>query len=309
MIISASRRTDIPAFYAGWFINRIRAGYCAVPNPFNPNQVSYVSLDPKDVDVIVFWTRHPRPLMPYLAELDERGYRYYFQYTVMDNPRLIDPKTPSLEASLETFRALAARIGPERVIWRYDPIVFSPITDSQFHRRTYAHIAGQLRGYTHRSVISLVDMYRKAGKRLRKLAAQGIELASYDDQPGESLDELMHGLVRAAGENDMEIVSCAEELDLQPYGVRPGKCVDDEYITKVFGLSVASHKDPSQREKCGCVVSKDIGMYESCLFGCQYCYATSRFERAQHNHDVEHRPDSPSLLGWHDAAPAPEVSG
>src|SRR5512136_2786236 len=104
MIISASRRTDIPAFYAEWFIKRIRAGYCEVPNPFNPQQVAHVSLAPQDVEVIVFWTRNPRPLFPYLAELDERGYRYYFQYTLMDNPRPIDPNTPSLEISLETFR-------------------------------------------------------------------------------------------------------------------------------------------------------------------------------------------------------------
>ena len=97
MIISASRRTDIPAFYSEWFMNRIRAGYCTVPNPFNRNQVSMVSLKPEDVDVIVFWTRNPRPLFPHLAELDQRGYRYYFQYTVLDNPRAIDPKSPPVE--------------------------------------------------------------------------------------------------------------------------------------------------------------------------------------------------------------------
>jgi Domain of unknown function (DUF1848) len=275
-----------------------RQGYCAVPNPFNPNQVSYISLKPEDVDVIVFWTRHPHPLMPYLTELDGRGYRYYFQYTLMNNPRSIDSKVPALDVALKTFCELADRIGPERVIWRYDPIVFSPVTDAQFHRQTYEHIARQLRGHTHRSVVSIVDIYPKIKRRLRKLAEQGVELATYDGRPNEAFDELMYSLVRAANENEMEIVSCAEDLDLQLYGIRPGKCVDDEYVERVFGLNVTSKKDPAQRDKCGCVVSKDIGMYESCLFGCQYCYATSRFERAQHNHDVEHHLDSPSLLGW-----------
>ncbi len=307
MIISVSRRTDIPAFYAEWFINRIRAGYCTVPNPFNSNQISYIPLKPEDVDVIVFWTRHPRPLMPYLAELDGRGYRYYFQYTLINNPRLIDPKSPALDIALKTFCELADYVGPERVVWRYDPIVFSQITGAQFHQRTYAYIARQLRGHTRRSTISIVDIYPKIKKRLHKLADQGIELTTYDGKPDEAFDELMRALVRAADENGMEIVSCAEELALQSYGIRPGKCVDDEYIERIFGLKVTDKKDPAQREKCGCVVSKDIGMYESCLFGCQYCYASSRFERAQHNHDVEHRPGSPSLLGWYDAAP-PELS-
>ena len=146
MIISASRRTDIPAFYARWFMNRIREGYCTVPNPFNPNQVSRISLKPEDVDIIVFWTRYARPLMPFLNELDDRGYRYYFLYTLMNNPRALEPKSPSHKRSLNTFQNLSNRIGMEKVIWRYDPIVFTRITDPNFHKETYQHIAEQLKG-------------------------------------------------------------------------------------------------------------------------------------------------------------------
>src|SRR5512135_950390 len=130
MIISASRRTDIPAFYSRWFMNRVRAGYCTVPNPFNANQVKRISLLPEEVDVIVFWTRNPRPLFPFLKELDVRGVRYYFQFTLLDNPRSIDPKTPPAESALQTFRALSEQVGPARVIWRYDPLVLSQITPS-----------------------------------------------------------------------------------------------------------------------------------------------------------------------------------
>lgn len=299
MIVSASRRTDIPAFYTEWFMNRIRAGYCTVPNPFNRKQVSRISLRPDDVDVIVFWTRNPRPLLSHLAELDERGYRYYFQYTIMDNPHSLDPKSPPPQAAIETFRELAGRIGPDRVIWRYDPIAFTQVTGAQFHRQTFERIAQALRGYTRRSVVSIVDVYRKAGKRLRDLAAQGIELIPYDGKPSQRFDELMHGLVYIAGENGMEIVSCAEELDLRSYGIRPGKCVDDEYIARVFGLHVTGKKDKGQRKECGCVESKDIGMYDTCLFGCQYCYATTSFERAKTNYQ-EHDPESPSLIGRYD---------
>ncbi len=305
MIISASRRTDIPAFYAAWFMNRIRAGYCAVPNPFNRKQVAYVSLQPEEVEVIVFWTRHPRPLFPHLAELDKRGYRYYFQYTLMNNPRQIDPKAPPLAASLKTFRDLAERIGPERVIWRYDPIVFSNISGAQFHRETYQHLAQALGGHTRRSVISIVDEYRKTRPRMAELARQGVKVVPQGDQPAPQLDELMVALARLAGENGLEIVSCAEDFDLRPYNISPGKCIDDAYIGKIFGLEVIHKKDPAQRKACGCVVSKDIGMYDSCLFGCQYCYATQSFAKAKMNYE-QHNPESPSLVGRYEAQPKTE---
>jgi hypothetical protein len=133
MIISASRRTDIPAFYSAWFMNRIDAGHCQVPNPFNPRQVMTVSLEPEDVDVLVFWTRNATPLLNHLDELDRKGYRYLFLYTVMNNPRPIDPRCPSLEQALAAFKALSDRIGPERVIWRYDPVVFSNASNAEFH--------------------------------------------------------------------------------------------------------------------------------------------------------------------------------
>jgi len=296
MIISASRRTDIPAFYSEWFMNRIRSGYCAVPNPFNLNQISFVSLKPEDVEVIVFWTRNPRPLMPYLKELDRMGYYYYFQYTIMDNPRLIDPKTPPLSKALNTFRDLADRIGPEKVIWRYDPVIFSTITGVAFHHNKYSIISEALNGYTHRSVISIVDIYRKISKRIRELKTQGVEVVEPEDK---EITDIMHAFVDSAKNSGMEIVSCAEESDLSVYGIKPGKCIDDEYVRKVFGIDVTAKKDPSQRRECGCIVSKDIGMYDSCLYGCCYCYATKSFERARINYN-SNNPQLPSLIGNYD---------
>jgi len=301
MIISASRRTDIPAFYSEWFMNRIRAGYCTVPNPFNRSQVSVVSLKPEDVDVIVFWTRNPRPLFPHLAELDRRGYRYYFQYTVMDNPRAIDPKSPPVVTATATFRELAGLVGPERVIWRYDPIVLSEVTPVEFHSSAHAHIAAALAGCTRRNVISILDIYRKAHKRLAQLSREGVTVEDIGAGPMPAqLGDLLRQLAATAKTHDMQIVSCAEELDMRQCGIEPGKCVDDDYIVRTFGLRLPGKKDPTQRKACGCVVSKDIGMYDSCLFGCQYCYATSSFERAKQNHDDEHHANSPSLLGWQD---------
>jgi hypothetical protein len=295
MIISASRRTDIPAFYAEWFVERTRAGFCTVPNPFNRAQVSVISLRPEDVAAIVFWTRNPRPLFPHLDELDRRGYRYYFQYTILDYPRALEAGTPPLEAALRTFCELSARIGPERVIWRYDPIVLSPATDVAFHLARYAEIARRLHGRTRRSVISVMDWYRKIERRMQAAAEQGIPVPAGAVTSWPGFDDLMWGLAALAAAHEMEIVSCAEEIDLTRFGIAPGKCVDDELIRRLFGIEVEERKDSSQRPACGCVVSRDIGMYDSCLFGCQYCYATTSFQAARRHH-AEHDPHSPSLL-------------
>ena len=299
MIISASRRTDIPAFYAQWFINRIRAGHCTVPNPFNRKQVSHISLRPEDVGIIVFWTRNPQPLIPYLKELDQLGYRYYFQYTVMNNPRLIDAMTPLLSSSLKIFKKLSDLIGPEKVIWRYDPIVISNITDIEFHTDTYKHIAETLKNYTQRSVISLLDIYPKLKKRLKALKDNGVEIVDLNKEFDERFDELLHALAGIAEQNKMEIVSCAEDPDLTKYNIQPGKCIDDNYIERVFGIDVSHKKDPYQREACGCVVSRDIGVYDTCLSGCQYCYATTSFEKAKALYK-DHDPDSTSMVDYGD---------
>jgi len=296
MIISASRRTDIPAFYADWMMNRIRAGFCAVPNPFNRKQISRISLLPSDVEVIVFWTRNPKPLMRYLSEMDSLGLHYYFQFTIVGYPREIDPKCPPLEAAIRVFQELSDHVGPSRVVWRYDPIVFCVKTPPDYHKQRFAEIAGELKGHTHRAVVSVVDSYRKAEIRMKALEAKGAWITECDS---DDLGSLMRDLAALATGNEMEITSCAEDIDLSCYGIRAGKCVDDQLIAEAFGIDVSRKKDSSQRKRCGCVVSRDIGMYDSCVFGCPYCYATQSFERAGENHK-EHDPQSPSLLGWYD---------
>ena len=295
MIISASRRTDIPAFYARWFMNRIRAGYCTVPSPFNRRQVAAVSLTPENVDAFVFWTRNPMPLMPYLAELDGDGHNYLFNVTVMANPRMLDAGCPDVETSIRTMRRLSERISPERIIWRYDPIVCSNLTPADYHRKSFERIAHGLQGCTTRCIISTVRIYRKSRKRLHQLA--GLELKEWSHP---HLAELLRELADCASRHGMEIFSCAQEHDFTPQGVKPGRCIDDALISRLFGIQLQIKKDPTQRDKCGCVASKDIGMYDSCLYNCSYCYATSSIERARINH-VLHDADSPSLLGWHNA--------
>jgi hypothetical protein len=273
-------------------MKRIEAGHCEVPNPFNPAQIRRVSLKPEDVEVIVFWTRNASPLMRHLEELENRGYRYLFLYTVMNNPRVLDPGCPSLDEALSTFRALSDRIGPERVIWRYDPLVFSHAMNAEFHMRAYETLAKHLQGYTRRSIMSVVNLYRKVRQRLAALGEKGIEWAECGE---EAFAELMRFMASAARENGMALSSCAQERDLTNCGISPVKCIDDGLIREVFKLKVDSRKDPCQRKTCGCVVSRDIGMYDTCLYGCAYCYATTSLDRAKQNYR-RHDPDASSII-------------
>ncbi len=292
-IISASRRTDIPAFYAEWFINRVRAGYCLTPNPYNRKQLSRISLMPSDVAVIVFWTRNPRPMLPYLKELDDCGIHYYFQFTVMKNPRKIDPHTPSLQAALETFRRLVEHVGPHRVIWRYDPIIFTETTNREFHLEAFADIADQLENLTHRCVIGIVDAYRKTKSRMLSLSNMpGFKVEEYQPSLHETMLRKMQDIASKRG---MELTSCAEEITLSHLGIKLGKCIDDEYIRAAFDIDVTHRKDKGQREACGCVESRDIGVYDTCILGCKYCYATSSFDKALLNYQ-EHGKEAPSLI-------------
>jgi hypothetical protein len=295
MIISASRRTDIPAFYSEWMINRIREGYCCVPNPFNSKQVSYIPLDASSVEAIVFWTRNAAPLMKYLEDMDGRNLNYYFQYSILGYPRELDPKSPSVEAAVETFRSLSETLGKERVIWRYDPIVFTPTTDIEYHCQQYERIGELVADYTTRSVISIVDDYRKARGRMKSLPDPKFTVCR-EEQVVANSRELGVTLKSLANSFDLDIESCSETIDLSDVGICAGKCVDDKLIRSIFGETTSSKKDKNQREQCGCVESRDIGMYDSCLYGCQYCYATQSFERAAQNLK-EHDPSSPSLLG------------
>lgn len=291
MIVSASRRTDIPAFYHQWFMNRIRAGFCLVPNPFNPTQVARVSLTPEDVAVIVFWTRNPTPLLPYLDELDRRGYRYYFQFTLTGYPRLLEPGLPAPEALVEAFRRLAERVGAEKVIWRYDPLLFSNITDVAFHRQNFVRLADALAGYTRRVVLSLFDPYTSVMRRLRKVPQLELSEASAIE---EELPDLLRFLAQMAASHGLEARSCAEARDWTPYGILPGKCVDDELIARLFGVEVTHTKDAGQRPTCRCVQSKDIGVYHTCRHGCLYCYATGEQPYLQ-TPTRHHDPLAPSL--------------
>jgi len=273
-------------------MNRVDAGFCTVPNPFNPKQKSHVSLRPRDVDVIVFWTRNPAPLLPRLWELDDRGYDYYFLYTLLAYPGELEPNGIPAEESVRTFRRLADMTGPGRVVWRYDPIVLSSITDVEFHHRTFLHLAESLRDSTSRCIVSLVDSYKHTEARLCTLSERNIRFHRHTKSV---LSELFPRMAEIARANGMMLTSCAEERDLTSFGVAPGKCIDDALIRDVFGRKVSHRKDPGQRAACGCVESRDIGVYDTCSRGCLYCYATRSTAGVERNRE-RHDPRAESLV-------------
>jgi hypothetical protein len=294
MIISASRRTDIPAFYAEWFLQRLRAGGCRVANPMNPRVVTAVSLRPEDVDAIVFWSKNPAPLMPHLDELDSRGFKYAFLFTLNDYPASLEPGVPAVADRLATFRRLAERLGPERVVWRYDPIVLSRTLDARWHAQAFDRLAAALRGHTRRVIVSVVDFYRKSERRLAALERRTLDAFDRNPFALPEFPALIAGLTRAAAENGMAIQSCAEEDALRSLGVKPGKCLDDGWLWSALGIRVPPTKDPGQRPLCGCVASRDIGAPDSCLHDCEYCYATRSAEAALARHG-RHDATAPAL--------------
>lgn len=286
MILSVSRRTDIPAFYSDWFFQRLKDGYVYVRNPMNQHQISSISLSPDVVDCIVFWTKDPSPMLGRLDELD--GYDYYFQFTLNSYGREAEPNVPSLDARLKTFASLSERIGRERVIWRYDPIFFSDVYTAEYHLKSFTYIADALSSYTEKCVFSFVDIYpSKNGGNLSRLGNRQLSASE--------LDDFLKRLSETAERHGLTLASCAEKIDGTKYGIQPNSCIDQKLIERITGAALDVRAD-GQRSNCHCVKCDDIGSYDTCPHGCVYCYANYRradVERMLSRYDV----DSPLLCG------------
>ena len=328
VIISASRSTDIPAFYAKWFFNRLAKGYCIWYNPFNQKPM-YISF--AKTKVIVFWTKNPEPIIPYLPELDKRGIHYYFQVTLNDYSKEgFEPNVPPVAQRIETFKKLSNLIGREKVIWRFDPlIVTKQLTPRELLKRIW-FIGNQLKGYTEKLVFSFVDVraYRKVQNNLVKettfFTKEDVESAEMTDK--ERL-EIVEGLVkiRNAWKNEgwqIVMATCGEEIGLEGYGIEHNRCIDGELMKRIFSqdeelvyylhtlkwperdifgqlpplpMKTKNVKDPGQRKVCGCMVSKDIGMYNTCHHFCVYCYANTSKECVLSN-AKKHNDESESII-------------
>lgn len=328
IIISASRSTDIPAFYAKWFFNRLAKGYCTWYNPFNQKKM-YISFE--KCRVVVFWTKNPAPIIPYLQELDKRGIHYYFQVTLNDYVKEgFEPNVPSIEERVDSFKQLSNMIGKEKMIWRFDPLIITPSIGPRELLKRIWRIGNLLKGYTDKLVFSFVDVkaYRKVQNNLVK---ESMEFTKEDVENAEANQaqrmEIVEGLkrIREAWSKEgwnIEMATCAEDIDLKAYGIQPNRCIDGELMKKIFSddeelvyylhtlklperdmygnlppipTKVKNIKDSGQRKICGCMVSKDIGMYNTCRHFCIYCYANTSKECVLRN-AAKHNDESESII-------------
>jgi hypothetical protein len=281
VIVSASRRTDIPAFHADWFIERLRAGHVKWMNPFSgrPQYVSFAR-----TRAVVFWTKNPRPIRPHLTELERRGIGYYFQFTLNDyEAEGLEPGVPPLLERIATFRELARTIGKAKVVWRFDPLLLAEGLDVDRLIERVARIGGRVHPCTEKLVIAFADIerYAKVRNRLRGFGRGCRELLP------EEMRAFAERLVIAARPWGLAIATCAEAIDLTDLGIGRNQCIDDTLLARVFGHDEDlmrflgpddlrdSLRDKGQRNECGCIVSKDIGVYGTCPHLCRYCYANS----------------------------------
>jgi hypothetical protein len=290
-VISASRSTDIPAFHAAWFFNRLRAGYCKWLNPFN-GQTVYVSLS--RTRAFVFWTKNAAPILPLLPELDRRGLAYYFQFTVNDyEAEGLEPHVPPLAERIATFRQLAQTLGKHRVIWRYDPLLLTDTLSVDTLLAKLERIGRELHPCTEKLVFSFADIAGYPRVR-RNLEQAGVPFREFTPA---AMHDFAAGLVPLLNRWGLAACTCAETVDLTPYGIGHNRCIDAELLLRIahndaelrrafhaeVELNLDALKDRGQRKACGCAVSKDIGQYNTCPHLCRYCYANASLQLVEAN--------------------------
>lgn len=287
MIISASRRTDIPSYYSEWFYNRIKEGYVCVRNPMNIHQISKIDLSPDVVDGIVFWTKNSIPMIDRISELEK--YTYYFQFTLNAYGKDIEPNVPSKnEFIIPAFQKLSSIIGKERVVWRYDPIFINEHYTIDYHKKYFQALCSKLSKYTEKCTVSFIDLYRNTARNTKPL---NIRTLTNDE-----VLELMNSFILVAKEEGIDIDTCAEEYDLSSLGISHACCIDKQRLERLGNYTLNIGKDKNQRGVCGCIESIDIGMYNTCENGCAYCYANYNPSMAATNHAL-HDPKSPLICG------------
>jgi len=287
MILSASRRTDIPSYYSEWFFNRLKEGYVCVRNPMNIHRVSRINLNNDVIDGIVFWTKNPKPMMKYLDKLND--FPFYFQFTL--NPYSADLETnlPSKNDSvIPTFIELSNAIGKERVVWRYDPIIINQKYSLEYHTKYFTLLCEKLSPYTEKCTISFIDLYRNIAKNLMQIGITSI--------PNDVQEEIALTFSQIAKDYGLIIDTCCEGIDLSKYGIGHAACIDVKRLERIGNYKLTLSKDKNQREECGCFESVDIGAYNTCKNGCKYCYANFSNNLVERNFNM-HNPNSPLIFG------------
>ena len=284
MIINTGQRTDIPAFYADWFANRLREGYVCVRNPYQPDQVSRYVLSPTVVDLIGFCTKNPAPMFPYMDLLKDYG-QYWF-VTITPYGRDIEPNVPDKRFLLECFRRLSDTVGARCIGWRYDPILLSERYTADYHLRAFGKIAAALEGYTGTAVISFIDLYPK----VRRNFPEAREVTA------EQRMILGKAMIEIAASHGMTLKPCAEGDELAPYGADCRGCMRMEDYEKALGKRLNAPGRKGARAECACYLSCDIGAYNTCRHLCRYCYANAEPAVVLARSRL-HDPRSPFLIG------------
>lgn len=329
VILSASRATDVPAFYSDWFFNSMERGYCRWQNPFNGAE-SYVSFD--DVRFIVFWSKNPEPLISYLPRLKERGINCYIQFTLNDYEREgLEPGVPPVRQRIDTFRQLVDILGIGSVVWRFDPMILTDKIGINDLLRKVEGIGNQLKGYTEKLVFSFADIatYRKVSDNL---STHGVNYREWSEWEMRDFARQLSEMNRRNGW-DFQLATCAEKVNLEECGILHNRCVDDELIARIawrdevlmkhlgievhksapdlfgetglpdgaiplasdrYAIRTRQNRDSGQRKLCGCIAAKDIGQYNTCPHGCLYCYANTSPDSARRNF-LSHDPYSETI--------------
>lgn len=302
IIISASRSTDIPAFYSDWLVHRLNEGYVKWKNPFNGVPL-YISFN--KARLIVFWSKNPKPLIKHLDFVSEKVKNFYFQFTLNDYDfEKLEPNVPDVESRIETFIELSEKIGKNKVIWRFDPLILTDNIGVDELLKKVEKVGTQLKHYTEKMVFSFADIkiYNKVQNNLRRNSI------SYQEFNENRMTDFAVGLQRLNEDWNFEIGTCAEKIPLEKYGIIHNKCVDDDLMIRLFahdkilmeflGVKITppdmfnetwgiekkkNNKDKGQREFCGCIFSKDIGAYNTCPHFCEYCYANTSREIVKTN--------------------------
>ena len=284
MIINTGQRTDIPAFYADWFVNRLKAGFVLVRNPYNPRSVTRYRLSPEVVDLIGFCTKNPAPMLPHMDLL--RLYGQFWYVTITPYGKEIEPGVPDKREVLDSFRRLSDTVGPDRMGWRYDPVFISGEYPAERHIRAFEYMAQTLSGYTRTAVISFVDLYEKTKRNFPEV------------RPVTAEQRLLLGkaFVEIAGQYGMTVRPCGEGDELARFGADCSGCMTVAMYEQALGRRLKVPKTAQARKECACYLGGDIGAYNTCGHLCRYCYANYDAATVRKNL-AAHDPESPLLIG------------
>lgn len=268
-IISVSRRTDIPAFYGDWFMNRLGDGFAGYVNPFG-GQKNIVSLESRDVACFVFWSKNYAPFMDKIGIIEDTGYNFYFNYTITGLPGIFESNNVDKNSAIENLKELSNLYSPVHINWRYDPIIISDITDHEFHISNFKEMASELEGYVERCYFSFVHMYGKVKKNFFSFQKdKGLKITDPDTSIKIDLVEELSGI---AEDHGIKMYSCCKD-HLVGEKIMKAHCIDGNIIERLFYENGFDHHEKPTRKECGCTYSVDIGGYDTCPHGCIYCYA------------------------------------